>query len=215
MWPKHSPRLAEGPAPPARPARGPYIVKGSKMKDTKRNFLTESEVEAFLKAARRMRNPERDHCMMLLAYRHGLRVSELINIRLSDLDLDAGRFYVRRLKNSLSTHQTMMGDEMRACRAWMRARLANRGAASDYLFLSEQGTPFNRGSINYLVSEIGRRARLPLKAHPHMLRHSCGYALANKGRSTRDIQDFLGHKQIRHTVIYTQTNSARFRDIWK
>lgn len=184
------------------------------MSDQKRNFLTEPEIENFLKAARKTRNPERDHCMMLLAYRHGLRVSELIKVRLEDIDLASGRFYVRRMKGSLSTNQTLTGDEIRSLRAWMRERSTHKMAESELLFLSEQG-PFTRGAVNYLAAEIGKKAGLPLKAHPHMLRHSCGYALANKGRTTRDIQDFLGHKNIKNTVIYTATNSARFKDIWK
>lgn len=180
----------------------------------KKRFLTESEIESFLKASRLTRNGVRDFCLALMSLRHGLRVSELIDIRLSEVDLSSGHLYVRRRKGSLSTGQPMEGDEMRAVRAWMRERSAHVMAGSDYLFLSERGA-FTRQAINYLFAEIGKKAALPMKVHPHMLRHSCGYELANRGRTTRDIQDYLGHKNIKHTVIYTATNAARFKGIWR
>ena len=85
-----------------------------------KNFLTESEMKKFLAAARKGRHSVRDFCLMLVAYRHGLRVSELIDIRLKDLDLETGRLFVRRVKGSLSTHQLIEGDELRAVRAWLR-----------------------------------------------------------------------------------------------
>ena len=179
-----------------------------------KNFLTEGEAKRFLDAARRGRYRVRDYALMLMIYRHGLRVSELIDIRMKDLDLDTARLFVRRKKGSLSTHQPIEGDELRAIRAWLRERNERADARSSYLFLSERG-PFTRQAINYLAKEIGKRARLPFSVHPHMLRHSTGYYLANKGYDTRLIQDYLGHKNIAHTVKYTRTAAGRFEGLWR
>jgi type 1 fimbriae regulatory protein FimB len=179
-----------------------------------KDFLTEAEIKRFLDAARGGRHGIRDHLMMLMAYRHGLRVSELIDIRLKDLDLETARLYVRRKKGSLSTHQPIEGDELRALRAWLREREERPQARSPYLILSERG-PMTRQAVNYLVAEIGKRAKLRFHVHPHMLRHSTGYYLANRGHDTRLIQDYLGHKNIAHTVRYTRTAAMRFEGLWR
>ena len=171
-------------------------------------------MKKFLKACRSNRHSVRDYCLMLLAYRHGLRVSELIDIRLKDTDLDTGRIYIRRIKGSLSTHQPIEGDELRAIRAWLKLREEYPNSSSSYLFLSERG-PLTRQAINYLVKRAGVKAKLPFSVNPHMLRHSTGYYLANKGYDTRLIQDYLGHKNITHTVKYTRTASSRFENLWR
>lgn len=180
----------------------------------KKNFLTEAETDAFIKAARQTRNGVRDHCLVLMAFRHGLRVSEVIDIRLNELDLDGGHLFVRRRKGSLSTHQPIEGDELRAIKAWLRERSLHKMSHSPLLFLSERG-PFTRQAINYLVKTIGEKAGFDFKVNPHMLRHSCGFALADRNTATRTIQDYLGHKNIQHTVIYTATNPERFKNIWR
>lgn len=179
-----------------------------------KDFLTTAEMKVFLTAARKGRHSVRDFCLMFTAYRHGLRVSELIDLRLKDLDLDTARMYVRRVKGSLSTHQPVEGDELRAIRAWLRARENYPNQNSNYLFLSERG-PLTRQAINYLVKQTGERAELPFAVNPHMLRHSCGFYLANKGFDTRLIQDYLGHRNITHTVRYTRTAASRFEDLWR
>ncbi len=179
-----------------------------------KDFLTEAEMKRFLDAARGSRHGTRDHAMMLMTYRHGLRVSELIDLRLKDLDLESARLYVRRKKGSLSTHQPSEGDELRALRAWLRERDKRADARSSYLFLSERG-PMTRQAVNYLVKESGKRARLRFHVHPHMLRHSTGYYLANRNYDTRLVQDYLGHKNIAHTVRYTRTAAIRFEGLWR
>jgi type 1 fimbriae regulatory protein FimB len=179
-----------------------------------KDFLTEAEMKSFLEAARQGRHGVRDYLMMLMTYRHGLRVSELVELRLQDLDLDTGRLYVRRKKGSLSTHQPMEGDEVRAIRAWLRAREPRHDARSPYLFLSERG-PMTRQAVNYLVEQIGARAKLRFHVHPHMLRHSTGYYLANRGYDTRLVQDYLGHRNIVHTVRSTRTAASRFEGLWR
>src|SRR6266480_2393857 len=182
--------------------------------DRPKNFLTEAEVENFLKAGRKGRHNVRNFAMLLLAFRHGLRVSELINMRMADVDLDTGRLFVRRLKGSLSTSQPLEGDEIRALRAWLRQRIKAPCCNSPLVFLSERG-PMTRQAFNYICAEVGKRTGLSIKVHPHMLRHSCGYALANKGRDTRLIQDYLGHRNLRNTEIYTRTAAVRFEGLWR
>jgi type 1 fimbriae regulatory protein FimB len=182
--------------------------------DRPKNFLTEAEMGNFLKAARKGRHSVRNFAMLLLTFRHGLRVSELINMRMADVDLDTGRLFVRRLKGSLSTSQPLEGDEIRALRAWLRQRIKAPCCNSPLVFLSERG-PMTRQAFNYICAEVGKRAGLSIKVHPHMLRHSCGFALANKGSDTRLIQDYLGHRNLRNTEIYTRTASVRFEGLWR
>jgi type 1 fimbriae regulatory protein FimB len=180
-----------------------------------KDYLTESEIAQFLAASKLGRHGIRDYCMMLLAYRHGLRVSELTDIRIADVDMVTARLFVRRLKGSLSTSQPIEGDELRAIRAWQRQRsLDSKAAHSPFLFLSERG-PFTRQALNYLVRRIGHKAELRFQVHPHMLRHSCGFYLANKGLDTRLIQDYLGHRNIAHTTRYTRTAASRFEGLWR
>jgi type 1 fimbriae regulatory protein FimB len=182
--------------------------------DRPKNFLTEAEIADFLKAARKGRHSVRNYAMLLLAFRHGLRVSELVNIRMPDVDLNTGRLFVRRLKGSLSTSQPLEGDEIRALRAWLRQRTNAPCCNSPLVFLSERG-PMTRQAFNYICAEVGKRAGLSINVHPHMLRHSCGFALANKGCDTRLIQDYLGHRNIRHTQLYTRTAAVRFEGLWQ
>lgn len=171
-------------------------------------------MKRFLNAARHSRHGVRDHALMLMAFRHGLRVSELIDVRLKDIDLETARLYVRRKKGSLSTHQPIEGDELRAIRAWLRERELRADARSAYLFLSERG-PMTRQAFNYLVAQAGKRAKLRFHVHPHMLRHSTGYYLANRNHDTRLIQDYLGHRNVAHTVRYTRTAASRFEGLWQ
>ena len=171
-------------------------------------------MKRFLDASRHSRNGLRDYAMMLMAFRHGLRVSELIDVRMKDIDLETARLYVRRKKNGLSTHQPIEGDELRALRAWLREREQRVDASSPYLFLSERG-PMTRQTVNYLVAQAAKRAKLRFHVHPHMLRHSTGYYLANHDHDTRLIQDYLGHRNIAHTVRYTRTAASRFEGLWR
>lgn len=179
----------------------------------RKNFLNEFEARAFIEAAKQGRNGERNYAMALLTYRHGLRVSEMIGMRLEALDLKSFRVHVGRSKGSLSTTQPLQPDEVRALKKWLRVREHSEFVNSPLLFLSTRG-PFTRQAINYLFSEIGKKACLPVHVHPHMIRHSTGYALANKGLDSRLLQDFLGHKDLRYTALYTRTAARRFEGLW-
>ncbi|KPN64654.1 type 1 fimbriae regulatory protein FimB [Aliiroseovarius crassostreae] len=174
-----------------------------------RDFLGEAEINRLLKAAKRGRHGTRDHLLLLFMFRHGLRVSEAIALRNSDVDLDQARLWISRLKNGLSVEQPIAGDELRAIRRW----LALREDALPWLFVSERKQPLTRQAVNYIVARAGQQAKLG-HVHPHMLRHSCGFALANKGYDLRLIQDYLGHRDPRHTAHYTRTAAGRFEGLW-
>jgi type 1 fimbriae regulatory protein FimB len=174
-----------------------------------KDFLTEAEVAALLDAAKAARHGVRDHLLALMMYRHGLRVSEAIDLRRGEVDLDRARLWVRRLKNGLSVEQPIAGDELRA----IKRHLATRSDALPWLFVSERGQPLTRQSVNYLLAAAAARAGLP-PVRPHMLRHSCGFHLANKGYDLRLIQDYLGHREPKHTAHYTRTAAYRFEGLW-
>jgi integrase len=177
-----------------------------------RDYLTRDEVAALLRLAKKSpRHATRNYAMILLAYRHGLRASEVTSLRVSDLDLSAGTIYCRRAKGSRSSLHPMKPDEVAA----LEKVLAPRDLpASEYVFQSERDGTMCRSAFWRIVSQAGERAGLPVKAYAHLLRHSCGYFLANKGCDLRLIQDYLGHKQIQNTVRYTALNPARFVGLW-
>jgi site-specific recombinase XerD len=94
-------------------------------------------------------------------------------------------------------------------------RLQREQEASPYVFTSERGGPMSAKSFGTLFERLGRRAGMPFTIFPHMLRHGCGYALANAGHDTRALQAWLGHKNIQHTVRYTELVPNRFKDFWR
>lgn len=179
-----------------------------------RRYLTAREVERLIAATRGSRTEARDRCLILLMFRHGLRVSEACALKLNQVDLDSRVLHVARLKQGLSTTHPLRGDELRVIKTWLAER--NRMApAGEAFFVSERRLPLNRRTAWVAIRRYGELAELPVEAHPHMLRHACGYALADQGADTRLIQDYLGHRNIQHTVRYTATNPARFERLWR
>jgi integrase len=176
-----------------------------------RGYLTMAEIDRLMAAARKSsRYGHRDATMILIGYRHGLRASELCDLQWSQIELATGRLHVRRAKNGSPSVHPMQGDEIRALR-----RLQREKGASSHVFMTERDGPMTPKAWHALFGRIGIRAKMPFPIHPHMLRHSCGYALANAGHDTRALQAWLGHKNIQHTVRYTELAPHRFRDFWR
>ena len=146
--------------------------------------------------------------MILVAYRSSQISDALRPCRWDDIDLRAAAIYVKRLKNGQATTHQVGGDELRALRK------VQREAKSAFVFVNERGTPFDRNGFNWMVKRAGKKAGLPFQVHAHMIRHATGYKLANAGKDTRSIQGYLGHKDIRHTVRYTELSPTRFKNFW-
>lgn len=175
-----------------------------------REYLTPVEVEKLINIARQLgRYGARDSAMILMAYRHGLRVSELTALKWSQVDLKQGLLHVIRRKNGVASTHPLFGPELRALRALKRDY-----PDTDYLFMTERGSPITDSTFRKIVTRAGVEAKLGFPIHPHMLRHSTGFKLANDGQDTRSIQHYLGHKNIQHTVRYTEVASVRFKGFW-
>jgi integrase len=175
-----------------------------------REHLTAAEVEALMEAAKANRHGHRDATMILIAFRHGLRAAELIDLQWAQIDFTAAVLHVRRVKKGTPATHPLRGNEMRALR-----KLQRESPASAFVFVSERGSPFSPAGFAKMVERAGIEAKLEFKAHPHMLRHACGFALANAGHDTRALQAYLGHRNIQHTVRYTELAPNRFKDFWR
>jgi integrase len=194
------PRTVNGTVPPRR-------RKNAELRT--REYLTEMEIERLIKVARDNRYGLRDATMILTAFRHGLRAAELVDLRWDQVELGRNAvLHVRRVKQGVPSVHPLQGDEMRALRE------LKRFATSAFVFTSERGAPFATAGFAKMVARVGEAAKLK-SVHPHMLRHACGYALANRGHDTRALQAYLGHKNIQHTVRYTELSPMRFKDFWR
>jgi type 1 fimbriae regulatory protein FimB/type 1 fimbriae regulatory protein FimE len=176
-----------------------------------REHLTGAEVDRLIDAAKANRWGHRDATMILVAFRHGLRSSELVDLRWDQIDFTHAVLHVRRAKKGTPATHPVVGDEMRALRKLQR----EQDPKSPFVFTSERGSPFTTAGFARMVERAGVEAKLGFPAHPHMLRHACGFALANKGHDTRALQAYLGHRNIQHTVRYTELSPGRFKDFWR
>jgi site-specific recombinase XerD len=183
-----------------------------------REHLTPDEVDKLLKASKDKslsRHPEREYCLLLLMVRHGLRATEACELKLSDVHLQEKNLYVNRLKKGISTTHPLYNGEVKAIKDWLAKRQEMTLDPSGTLFISEQCRPLSRSMVHRLVQRYARAAGLAdLNVHPHMLRHACGYDLANRGIDTRGIQGYLGHSNIQHTVRYTALSPHRFANYY-
>ena len=176
-----------------------------------REYLTEAEVERLIEAARGNRWGHRDSTMLLIAFRHGLRASELVDVRWEQIDLENAILHVRRVKQGTPATHPLTGRELRALRRLQR----EQEPQSPFVFISERGDPFSTRGFQATVERAGKAADFDMKIHPHMLRHACGFKLANDGVDTRTIQAYLGHKSIQHTVRYTELAPTRFKSLFR
>ena len=197
------PTLLNGTVPPPRVANA---VRRP------REYLTPKEVERLIDAAKKRgrRYGLRDATMILVAFRHGLRVSELCSLTWDQIDFSQGMMHVRRVKNGMPSVQQIGGEELRALRALKREDSAGR-----FVFMTERGAPMTPAGFRKFLARLAVAAKFPFSVHPHMLRHATGYKLANDGRDTRALQHYLGHKNIMHTVRYTELSPERFKNFWE
>jgi integrase len=172
-----------------------------------REHLTATEVNRLIEVAKGNRQGHRDATMILLAYRHGLRASEVIDLRWDQVDFNQAVLHVRRVKAGTPSTHPLTGAELRALRRLQRE------VASPFVFVSERGSPFTVSGFRRMIERAA--SGLAIKAHPHMLRHACGFKLANDGVDTRALQAYLGHRNIQHTVRYTELAPGRFKAFWR
>ena len=176
-----------------------------------REYLTDAEVTALMKTAAHVgRHGMRDAALILVAYRHGLRVSELVSLRWDQVDLQQGLLHVTRRKNGIASVHPLRGPELLTLR-----RLQRDYPHIAYVFVSERKAPLTVDAIRKIVNRAGREAGIAFQVHPHMLRHATGYKLANDGQDTRAIQQYLGHRNIQNTTRYTELAPDRFKDFWR
>ena len=173
-----------------------------------REYLTYEEVARVLKAAASMgRFGARDYALILLMYRHGLRVGEAVRLKWDQVDLKEKTLQVQRLKNGISGIHPLTKVEVSALRD-----LAQTGP---FIFDGPAGLALKENTMHHIVQQAGKKAGLAFSIHPHMLRHSCGFYLINRGIDIRTIQAYMGHKQIQNTVRYTELQHTRFKGLWK
>jgi site-specific recombinase XerD len=193
---------AKRPKPPIKP----------KNKERRsREYLTDKEIERLRIAAKKSsRHGLRDEVLILLMFRHALRMGELIVLRWDQVDLKNGLLHVHRIKNGLPSTHPLRSIELRMLRQLKRSY-----EGSPYVFISQRGTPLATRTVHEIIARAGKNAEFEFTIHPHMLRHSTGFYLANKGFDTRAIQAYMGHSNIMHTVRYTELAPHRFKDFWK
>jgi integrase len=175
-----------------------------------REHLTDREVEQLVAAVGDNRHGHRDALMVLLAYRHGLRAAEVVDLRWEQIDFKTASLHVRRVKNGTPSTHPLTGRELRELR-----RHERESAKSPFIFVSERGAPLSPPGFSRMIERAAAVAKLGIKAHAHMLRHACGYKLANDGVDTRSLQAYLGHRNIQNTTRYTALAPDRFKGFFR
>jgi type 1 fimbriae regulatory protein FimB/type 1 fimbriae regulatory protein FimE len=177
-----------------------------------REYLTADEVDRLRRAARTVgRYPDRDEGLILLGFRHGFRVSELVDVRWDQVDLERKTIYCRRLKGSKNGTHDLGRAEVTILRRLFKAN----GGRSAFVFANERGGKLSRWAVDKILRRAGSLCDPAIVVHPHMLRHAIGFHLINEGHSTRRVQDHLGHRQIQHTERYTELAPAGGRRLFE
>ena len=172
-----------------------------------REHLAEHEVDSLIKAAKNIgRHGNRDATLILMMYHHALRVSEAVSLKWEQLDFTKGFFHVVRLKGGIPSTHYLSGLAMRMLR-----RIRRDYPEDSYVFCGERQGPLSARAAHKIVARAGRNANFPFSIHPHMLRHSAGFSLADDGEDIRGIQAYMGHSSISNTVRYTHLSTKRFR----
>lgn len=174
-----------------------------------KTWVTATEVKSLCQAAKQTRNPIRNELIILMLYRHGLRVSELCHLKLEQVHLEQSTILIKRFKNGIDGMHPIAGDELRLLRRYLR----ERQSTLPWLFISERGNLLIRNTVNSLLKQCSRQANLP-PTNPHMLRHGCGFHMINNGYDIRAVQLYLGHKSITNTAIYTKLDEKKFVGMW-
>ena len=165
------------------------------------HFLTQDELRRLFKVMR----SKRDRAIFLVAYRHGLRASEIGLLQRADVDAKQGRISIHRLKGSLSAVYPMQPDVLKAIRSYLRTR----NDESPYLFVSNRGVPISRYMLHHLMQAYGDVAALPVEKRKfHCLKHSIATPLLDAGADLAFVKDWLGHAHIQNTTIYARLTTA-------
>ena len=176
-----------------------------------RDYVRPEEVRRLLKAALTDgRHAHRNYTLILLCYRHALRVSELSELRWRMIDFNRKVIRVKRILNGIDSVQPLRREELTALR-----KLKRDYPGHSYLFINRFSKQMSEKSINRVVGNSGRKAKLRIRVTPSMLRRACGYALAKAGHSMVAVQHYLGHRNIRHTLRYFALPDRPFKDFWK
>ncbi len=185
----------------------PTRKKNSELRS--REYLMPGEVQQLIDGAKSASKlyGRRNAALILIVYRHALRVTEGINLEWNNIFLENRTIHVSRLKNSDDSTHYLEEDELIELQ-WLRQNFPK----SQYVFCTRSQRQLARRTVHEIVAKAGEVAELPFSVHPHMLRHAKGYQLANKNAHMRAIQKYLGHKSIQHTALYTEMSPERFKD---
>ncbi len=186
---------------PSKKSSNPRARRGS----GKLQFLTQEELKRLFAVIKN----KRDKALFLLAYRHGLRASEIGHLQRTDVDLKQGRITIHRLKGSLSGIYPLQPDVIKLLRAYLRARIDS----SPYLFISNRGVPINRRTLWCAIQTYSKKAGLPPEKRKfHSLKHSIATHLLDARGELRFVQDWVGHKNVQNTTKYAQLTNPRRDD---
>jgi len=164
------------------------------------HYLTQEEMKRLLKVI----DNRRDKAIFLMAYSYGLRASEVGLLRREDIDFERFKIRITRLKGSISAEYPLRPEVAKALRSYLRTRKDD----SPILFPSRRGLPINRRTLDYLMKKYSEKAGIPQeKRHFHVLKHSIATHLLDAGADIMFVKDWLGHKNIQNTIVYSQLTS--------